>query len=601
MSDRNKRAPRRAPLKRIVGASVLGFAALGWAQGAGAADYRPVTDQRLQNPEPENWLQYRGNYAGWGYSPLKDITPENVKQLVPAWTLSTGVMDGHQSPPIVNDGVMFITTPQAQVIAADARTGDVLWRYQKELPPELLQLHPTNRGVGLFGENVYVTTTDACVVALAAKTGAVKWEQCVADWKDGYYMTLSPLVAKGKVVVGVSGGEFGIRGFITALDSETGKEAWKTYTVAGPGDPGFNTWKGDAWKTGGAPVWIQGTYDPKTELAYYGTGNGGPWMPDTRPGDNLYATSALAIDINTGAIKGHHQYHWNDAWDWDEVSAPVLIDIKRDGKTIPAALHAGRNGYLWTLERTKEGSINFIDAKPFVKQDVFESLDPKTGRPTYAEGKIPNTGKKSTFCPSLWGGKDWPPEAYNPGTGLFYIPANDNLCADIAGVAVKNRKPGELYIGVPVEEILSSLHFRSDIDVSKPVNIGQLQAWDPNTGKKVWQHDFMDSAMWGPLLTTGSGLVFAGGTSDRKFRAFDGKTGDVLWETRLNSGVIGVPTSYMVDGVQYVAVQAGWGVDADRMLGGINSHLPENRRTVVAPQGGVVWVFKVLDQRASVK
>lgn len=601
MSNRNRRAPCRAPLGRIVGASVLGFAALGWAHGAGAADYKPVTDQRLQNPEPENWLQYRGNYAGWGYSPLKDITPENVKQLVPAWTLSTGVMDGHQSPPIVNDGIMFVTTPQAQVIAADARTGDVLWRYQRELPPELLQLHPTNRGVGLFGENVYVTTTDACVVALAAKTGAVKWEQCVADWKDGYYMTLSPLVAKGKVVVGVSGGEFGIRGFITALDSETGKEAWKTYTVAGPGDPGFQTWKGDAWKTGGAPVWIQGTYDPKTELAYYGTGNGGPWMPDTRPGDNLYSTSALAIDINTGAIKGHHQYHWNDAWDWDEVSAPVLIDIKKDGKTIPAALHAGRNGYLWTLERTKEGPINFIDAKPFVKQDVFESLDPKTGRPTYADGKVPNTGKKSTFCPSLWGGKDWPPEAYNPGTGLFYIPANDNLCADIAGVAVKNRKPGELYIGVPVEEILSSLHFRSDIDVSKPVNIGQLQAWDPNTGKKVWQHDFMDSAMWGPLLTTGSGLVFAGGTSDRKFRAFDGKTGDVLWETRLNSGVIGVPTTYMVDGVQYVAVQAGWGVDADRMLGGINSHLPEERRIVVAPQGGVVWVFKVLDQRASAK
>lgn len=597
MSNQVGRKTGRTMLAALLGATALTCGALGAARAGDAVqDYKPVSDERLANPEPENWLQYRGNYAGWGYSPLDKITPENVGRLVPAWTLSTGVMDGHQSPPIVNDGVMFISTPQAQVLAVDGRDGTVLWRYQKDLPPELFQLHPTNRGVGLYGDKVYVATTDACVVALEAKTGKVAWTKCVAKWKDGYYMTLSPLVAKGKVVVGVSGGEFGIRGFITALDAETGDEKWKTFTVAGPDDPGFKTWKGDAWKTGGAPVWIQGTYDPKAELAYFGTGNGGPWMPDTRPGDNLYSTSALALDINTGAIKGYHQYHYNDAWDWDEVSAPVLIDITRNGKKIPAAIHAGRDGYLWTLERTKDGPINFVDAKPFVEQDVFSGLDPKTGRPTYHMDKVPNTGKKVSFCPSLWGGKDWPPEAYNPGTGLFYIPANTNLCADIQGVAVKNRKPGELYIGVPVEEILSSLRFKDGLDVSKPVRIGQLQAWDPNTGKQVWTHDFMDSATWGPVLTTGSGLVFAGGTSDRKFRAFDGKTGKVLWEMRLNSGTIGVPSSFAVDGVQYVAVQSGWGVDADRMLGGINSHLPEERRVRMAPQGGVVWVFKVMDQ-----
>lgn len=597
MTDQKGRGTGRARIAALLGATILACGALTTARAEDATqNYKPVTDERLANPEPENWLQYRGNYAGWGYSPLDKITPENVSRLVPAWTLSTGVMDGHQSPPIVNNGIMFISTPQAQVLAVDARDGTVLWRYQKDLPPELFQLHPTNRGVGLYGDKVYVATTDACVVALEAKTGKVAWTKCVANWKDGYYMTLSPLMAKGKVVVGVSGGEFGIRGFITALDAETGNEAWKTYTVAGPEDPGFQTWKGDSWKTGGAPVWIQGTYDPKTELAYYGTGNGGPWMPDTRPGDNLYSTSALALDINTGKIKGHHQYHYNDAWDWDEVSAPVLIDIERNGKKIPAAIHAGRDGYLWTLERTKDGPINFVDAKPFVEQDVFTSIDPKTGRPTYDLAKTPHTGQKASFCPSLWGGKDWPPEAYNPGTGLFYIPANTNLCADIQGVAVKNRKPGELYIGVPVEEILSSLRFKDGLDVSKPVRIGQLQAWDPNTGKQVWTHDFMDSATWGPVLTTGSGLVFAGGTSDRKFRAFDGKTGKVLWEMRLNSGTIGVPSSFAVDGVQYVAVQSGWGVDADRMLGGINSHLPEERRVRLAPQGGVVWVFKVMDQ-----
>ena len=568
---------------------------------ARAADYKPVTDERLQNPEPENWLQYRGNYAGWGYSPLKQITPQNVKRLVPAWTLSTGVSEGHQAPPIVNDGVMFVTTPQAQLFAIDARSGDVLWKHQHELPAELFQLHPTNRGVGLYGDKVYMTTPDACLVALDAKSGAVKWEKCVADWKDGYYMTLSPMVAKGKVVVGVSGGEFGIRGFITALDAETGAEAWKTYTVPGPGEPGFETWKGDSWKTGGAPVWIQGAYDPKVEIAYFGTGNGGPWTPDSRPGDNLYATSTVALDINTGAIKGHHQYHWNDAWDWDEVSAPVLLDIKKDGRTIPAALHAGRNGYLWTLERAKDGGLSFVEGKPFVYQNVFSGLDPKTGRPSYNADKVPATGKKVSFCPSLWGGKDWPAEAYNPETGLFYIPANENLCAAFTGVGVKNRKPGELYIGVPVEEILTSLYLNPTVDKTKPVNIGQLQAWDPNTGKKVWDHNFQDSALWGPLLTTGSGLIFAGGTSDRKFRAFDGKTGEVLWETRLNSGVIGVPSTFEVDGVQYVAVQAGWGVDADRMLNGINSSLPEERRVKILPQGGVLWVFRVSDEKQAAK
>ncbi len=564
-------------------------------------DYTPVTDQRLANPEPENWLQYRGNYQSWGYSPLDQITAKNVTKLVPAWSLSTGVSEGHQAPPIVNNGVMFVTTPQAQVMAINARTGEILWRYQKELPPELSQLHPTNRGVGLYGDNVYMTTTDSCVVALGAATGKVKWEKCVAPWQDGYYMTLSPLVAKGKVVVGVSGGEYGVRGFITALDAETGNEAWKTYTVAGPGDPAADTWKGDAWKTGGGSVWIQGSYDPAANLAYFGTGNGGPWTPDARPGDNLYTSSVVALDLDTGKIKGHHQYHWNDAWDWDEVSAPVLIDIERDGKKIPAAIHAGRNGYLWTLERSKDGPLSFVDGKPFVYQNVFSSLDPKTGRPAYDQSKIPGINRRAAFCPGLWGGKDWPPEAYNPKTGLFYIPSNDNLCSELAGAQAGTRKPGELYIGIPIDEVLNSLRLRDGVDKSKPFAIGAIQAWDPKTGKRVWQHDFQDSANWGPLLTTGSGLIFAGGTSDRKFRALDGTTGKVLWETRLNSGVTGVPSSYMIDGIQYVAVQAGWGVDAERMLTGINALIPEERRVSVLPQGGVIWVFRVMGEEAAAK
>jgi alcohol dehydrogenase (cytochrome c) len=578
----------------FAGLGALGVTGIALAEGTGM-NYSSVTDARLANPEPENWLQYRGNYEGWGYSALDQITADNVKELVPAWTLSTGLTEGHQSPPIVNNGMMFVTTPQNNVIALDAKTGDILWRYQRELPEELFQLHPTNRGVGLYGDRVYMATVDSCVVALDAKTGDVAWDECVADWQDGYYMTLSPMVADNKVVVGVSGGEYGIRGFITALDAETGKEVWKTYTVPGPGEAGHDTWSGDAWKTGGAPVWIQGTYDPETKLAYIGTGNGGPWMPDNRPGDNLYATSMIAVDMATGQIKGHHQYHWNDAWDWDEVSAPVLIDIERNGQKFAGAVHAGRNGYLWSLARNDDGSIDFVAGEPYVKQNVFTGLDAESGRPVYDPAKTPGTGKKVTFCPGLWGGKDWPPEAYNPDTGLFYIPANDNLCAELGGVEIGEYKAGDFYIGVPLDEILTSLRPHESVDTSKPFEIGSIQAWDVNTGKMAWKHSFNDMANWGPLLTTAGDLVFAGGTPDRMFRALNAKTGEKLWEIKLNSGVTGVPSSYMVDGVQYVAVQAGWGVDAERMYGGLASMLGD-RQPAPVPQGGVIWVFALKDR-----
>lgn len=569
----------------------------GLTSPAAAQSPRPVTDARLANPEKESWLQYRGNYQGWGYSPLDQITAENVKELTPVWSLSTGFEEGHEAPPIVNDGVMYVSTPQNQVIAVAAKTGDVIWRYKRKLPEELFQLHPTNRGVGLYGDKVYLATVDACVVALKAASGEVAWEKCVAPWRDGYYMTLSPLTARGKVIVGVSGGEYGIRGFITALDAETGTESWKTYTVPGPGEKGHESWKGEAWKTGGASVWIQGTYDPATNLAYFGTGNGGPWMPDTRPGDNLYATSAIAVDVDSGAIKGHHQYHWNDAWDWDEVTPPILMDVQRGERNVPAAVHAGRNGYLWVLERTSEGPIKFLEAQPYVQQEVFAAIDPKTGRPTYRPEATPGTNKKVTFCPGLWGGKDWPPEAYSPKTGFIYIPANDNLCSELGGVAIGDREPGELYIGVPVEEVLASLRFNKRVDPSKPVEIGQIQAWDLKTGKKAWTHSFTDMANWGPLLTTGGNVLFSGGTSDRMFRAFDAATGKLLWQMKLNSGVIGVPSSFMIDGTQYIAVQAGWGVDSERMLSGLATLLPD-RVKAQAPQGGVVWVFALKDRVA---
>ncbi len=335
------------------------------------ANYSPVSQERLDNPEPHNWLMYRGNYEGWGFSALNQITKENVASLTPVWSFSTGVAEGHQAPPIVNEGVMFVTTPQAQVLALDATDGDLLWRYQRELPEDLFQLHPTNRGPALLGDKLYVATVDTFLVALDAKTGEVVWETAVDDYTTGYYMTLAPLIAKGKVMVGVSGGEYGIRGYVAAYDAETGEEAWRTYTIPGPGEPGHDTWPGDTWQKGGGSVWLTGNYDEESGIAYWGTGNAAPWMGDSRPGDNLYTTSVIALDVETGQLKGYHQYHWNDSWDWDEVSAPLLIDVVKNGGTVPGLVHAARNGYLWQLERSPEGPISYVTAEPYVRQDVF--------------------------------------------------------------------------------------------------------------------------------------------------------------------------------------------------------------------------------------
>ena len=542
--------------------------------------YRPVTDERLTSPEPENWLSYRGTYSGWGYSPLDQIDASNVQDLSPAWAFSTNTTGGHESPPIVNDGVMFITTPGNQLFALDARNGDLLWRYQHDMPSDVIGFHNTNRGVALFGDKVYMATLDARVVALDAGTGEVVWDMSVADNSEGYYMTLAPLAARGKVMVGVSGGELGIRGFVVALDTETGEEVWRTHTVPGPGEPGNDTWPPDAWRTGGAPVWVSGHYDPDLGLTYWGTGNPGPWIGDQRPGDNLYSNSVIALAIDTGELVSYHQYHWNGSWDWDEVSTPLLIDVERDGRTIKGLVHPARSGYLWILEREAE-AIRFVEAQPFVSQNVFTSIDPVTGRPTYDEARKPGTGRRAEFCPSLWGGKDWPPAAYNPNTGFLYIPANENLCSASTGVEDIEYVPGRPFTGAQTEFMV----------VPGADHIGELQAWDLNSGERVWTQEF-DAANWGPVLTTGGGLVFSGGTSDRYFRAFDARTGEVLWEQRTNSGIIGVPSTYVVNGVQYVAVQSGWGVDASSMARRISLERGTNE---FVPQGGVVWVF-ALDQ-----
>jgi alcohol dehydrogenase (cytochrome c) len=541
--------------------------------------YSVVTDARLTNPEPGNWLTYRRTYDGWGYSPLDAINTRNVARLAPVWTLSTGVNEGHESPPLVNDGIMFVTTPFNRLLAIEADTGRVRWAYQRQLPADMQMAHPTNRGAALYGDKVFMATSDAKLVAFDAKTGGVLWEKEVADYRAGYYMTLAPLAVHGKILAGASGGERGIRGFVVAFDAETGEQAWKTYTIPGPGEPGHDTWPGESWRTGGAPTWITGTYDPELNVTYWGTGNPGPWTGDTRPGDNLYTNSVVGFDADSGAIRGYHQYHWNDSWDWDEVSAPLLIEVERDGRTLPTLVHAGRNGYLWLLERRADG-IGFIDAFPYVYQDVFTALDPRTGRPEYDMEKKPAIGKPATFCPSLHGGKNWPPAAYNPETRLLYIPANDNLCTTMVGEATE-YVPGRGFTGITGIE--ATLREGAD-------HVGELQAWNLVTGERAWTHEYGPFANWGPVLTTAGGLVFSGGTADRYFRAFDARTGELLWQYRLNSGVLGAPVAFEIDGKQYIAVQAGWGVDpvgSQRRVDGFF------KQETIVPQGGVVWVFAV--------
>ena len=572
----------RSGFYSALGALLLGLV---WIPGAaqGVGEYSPVTDERLRNPEPENWLMFRRSYDGWGYSLLDQIDTDSVADLMPVWTVSTGMTEGHQSPPVVNDGVMFVTTPLNSVLALDAATGNPLWQYRRQMPFDIRLGHPTNRGVALYGDKVYMATSDTNVIALDAATGEVVWEVPVEDYNGGYYMTGAPLAANGRILVGVSGGERGIRGFVAALDPETGEEIWKSYTIPGPGEFGNDTWPGDTWQTGGAPTWITGTYDPALNQTYWGTGNPGPWIGDARPGDNLYTNSVVAFDVGSGEIAGYHQYHWNGSWDWDEVSAPLLIDITRDGRRIPGLVHAGRNGYLWLLERRSDG-IGFIDAEPYVNHNVFTRLDPETGRPEYDMDRKPGLDKIATFCPSLHGGKNWPPAAYNPISGLLYIPANDNLCTSMAGEEIEYRR-GQQFVGTSDRD--SSLVDGAD-------HVGELQAWDLDSGERVWTHEFGEFSNWGPILTTAGGLVFLGGTADRYFRAFDAESGEILWQARLNSGITGVPTSFAVDGVQYIAVQSGWGVDAagsQRRVDGLFG----NPETIV-PQGGVVWVFALPGQ-----
>ena len=549
---------------------------------AQTAAYPTVTDARLEHPDAGDWLMYRRTYDGSGFSPLKQITPGNAGHLTLAWTMSTDLLGAHETTAIVNHGRMFITTPQNNIVALDAKTGTQLWRYAKKYPDGLFQLHPTNRGVALYGDRVYMATTDCALVALDAATGKEVWSVALDDYKTGCYSTLAPLAVHGKIIVGYSGGEFGVRGSVSAFDAQTGKRLWKTYTVPAPGEPGGDSWKGDNFKRGGGSTWITGVYDPSTNTTFWGTGNPGPWVADDRPGDNLYTDSTLALDADTGKMRSYFQYTPHDSFDWDEVSAPLLIDTEVDGKLTKTAVHAGRNGYLYVLDRDR---LKFLHAYSFSNNNVFKSIDPKTGRPTIDESKRPGVRQGAEFCPSIGGGKDWPPEAWSPQTKLLYVPANNNLCAYLPKGEVPDADTKGIYVGYDIESIFGSVRAAA----AASDHLGELQAWDLNTGKRVWQHNFK-TIIWSPLLVTGGDILFVGGTPDRQFRAFDARSGEELWSFPLPSGAIGVPTSFEVDGQQYVAVTTGWDLDARGVQNGLDKI---NGTTTVVPQGGTVLVFKL--------
>lgn len=557
-------------------------------------EYNPVTHERLVEADPSDWLMPKGNYQGWMYSALDQIDKENVSELKPVWVYSTGLDSGHQAPPLVNDGVMFVSTPYNHVLALNAVTGQLYWRYEHDNPPDLGVLHNTSRGVALWGDRVFAAGLDGTLNALDAKTGERLCQAQIGDWSVGAYITSAPMPVEGKILVGPSGGEYGVRGFLEATDAETCEQAWRTYSVPGPGEPGHETWepegpRPDAWRYGGGSMWMPGNYDPDTRTIFWGVGNGSPWPGDQRPGDNLYLASTISMDPDTGEILDHFQYHWNDSWDWAAMNAAMLLDIEIDGEAVKGLMSPQRNGYIYWMERGENGEIDYVEGKPFVYNNAFVSLD-ESGRPTYNPEHVPVTGETIHYCPSVWGGKNWPYEAYNPETGLVYVPANDNVCNSWKGIFQEDVDPasGQWWAGMDLTDLEVYLRDQSE-------GVGKLQAWNVNSREIEWTHEYGKTMVWGPVLTTAGGLVINAGTNDRKLRAFDAESGEVLWEFPLNSTAISPPVSYEVDGKQYLAVVAGYGVDAQWTNGVLAQNDESGDWIADVPVGGAIWVFALPD------
>ena len=399
--------------------TVVGLAAPAGAQAQ-------VSAQRIERAaaEPQNWLTYNGGYDSKRYSTLNQITPANVKNLEQKWVLQDQVFGAWESNPLVVDGIMYLTERPNDVMALDAKTGKLFWLYRYTPSPDArVCCGANNRGVAMLGDTLFMGTLDAHLVAIDARNGPL-WNIAVADVKLAYSITMAPLVVKDKVIVGVGGGEFGIRGFIAAYDAKTGKEAWRFNTIPGPGEPGHETWSGDDWKNGGASVWNTGSYDPALNLTYWGIGNPGPdWNPDQRPGDNLYSDSVVALDPDTGKLKWHFQFTPHDPYDYDSTQVPVLADIDWQGRPTKVMMWANRNGYFYVLDRTNG---KFLLGQPFVKVNWASGLD-TNGRPI----QTPQPTGTPTW-PGIQGGTNWYPPSFSPSTGLFYFSVWENYASDLS-------------------------------------------------------------------------------------------------------------------------------------------------------------------------
>lgn len=519
--------------------------AAAWGVSAQVEPVRRVTDDALRNPAPADWLQSRRTYEGWSYSPLDQITRDNVGQLQLAWSWAMG--DGNQqTTPLVHDGIMYLANPGSTVQALDAATGDLLWEYRREYPEALRAqaMLRALRGLSIYDDKIFVNTADAHLVALEARTGKVVWDVEVADPKQHFYFSTPAIVVRGKVISGLQGCEYfnQQKCAITAHDAQTGKELWRTPTVAGPGEPGGNTW-GDLTLTfrAGADVWISGSYDPVLNLTYWSTAQAKPWTRAARgtDGDALYSNTVLALDPDTGKIVWHNQLLPGETHDMDEVFENILVDV--DARR--SLFKMGKLGILWQLDR-RTGA--FQSARDLGYQNIVR-VDRDSGKVSYLPGMVPELGKLLDFCPSTAGFKSWRAMAYHPQTRAFYIPLL-LTCQTGSFTDVKKVEGGG---GLGQGRRENKYHPESQD------NLAEFTAMDSRTGRILWSHrqraPFNTAA-----LTTAGGLVFVGDWN-RYVHAYDVVSGKRLWQNRLTTSAQGFPITYSVRGRQYLAVPTGVG------------------------------------------
>jgi alcohol dehydrogenase (cytochrome c) len=527
------------------------------AFSACAIDAQVTFDSILRaDKEPQNWLTYSGSLTGQRYSPLTQITTANVGNLQLQWAFQARSTEKFEATPLVADGMMYLTQAPNDIVALDAATGEIKWIYSYSPSRDARPCcGRVNRGVAILGNTLYMATLDAHLVAVNAHTGELVWDREVAKAQAGYAMTHAPLIVKDKVIVGTAGGEYGIRGFIAAFDAATGNEVWRFYTIPGPGEPGHETWTGDAWMHGGGSVWVTGSYDPELNLTYWGVGNpGADFNGEKREGDNLYSDSVVALDADTGKLKWHFQFTPHDVWDYDSVQVPVLADMNwtdRDGRTQPrkVMLWANRNGFFYALDRTNG---QFLVGRPFVKVTWATGLD-EAGRPMRVSGMEPTEAGTKVY-PSLTGGTNWYSPSYSPRTGLFYIPTWEDAYANITKLD-DGFTEGKMFTGGSFRTSVPGLRGGQVRKSGSEEGYGLVRAIDPKTGEKKWEFKMDDMTMSG-ILTTASDVLFTGGR-DGLFRALDARDGKLLWKVNAGGEIAMGPMTYRVNGKQYVAFAAG--------------------------------------------